>query len=136
MDRYMFKKMADQDGDGAITKHEYHTVLMNMGMGADLSEKYTTEDFAQYDADGDGQMKYEEWIEYNTQDKDEEIKRNWFRAIDKDGDGEITIAEQIMTWEALGAHEMADIELIRPETAKWDANKDGRLNFEEWKEQP
>ena len=75
-------------------------------------------------------------VQYNTQAKDEEMKRNWFRAIDKDGDGEITIAEQIMVWEALGAHEMADIELIRPETAKWDANKDGRLNFEEWKEQP
>ena len=68
--------------------------------------------------------------------KDEEKKRNWFRALDKDGDGEITMAAQIMTWENLGAHEMANIELIHPETMKWDANKDGRMTFDEYKQQP
>ena len=78
----MFKKMADQDGDGAITKHEYHTVLMNMGMGADLSEKYTTEDFAQYDADGDGQMKYEEWIEVGVDREHLQLHKHFTNTMD------------------------------------------------------
>ena len=68
--------------------------------------------------------------------KDEEKKRNWFRAIDKDGDGQITMAEQIMTWENIGGHEMANIEMIHPWTMKWDVNKDGKFTFDEYKEQP
>ena len=52
--------------------------------------------------------------------KDEEKKRNWFRAMDKDGDGEITMAEQIMTWENMGAQEMENIDMIHPMTLKWD----------------
>ena len=59
--RYMFRKIADRDGSGAVTKHEYHTVSMCLGMGPDLTEKYLNEDFAKYDADGDGQMNYEEF---------------------------------------------------------------------------
>ena len=68
--------------------------------------------------------------------KDEEKKRNWFRAIDKDGDGQITMAEQIMTWENIGGHEMANIEMIHPRTMKWDVNNDGKFSFDEYKEQP
>ena len=42
----------------------------------------------------------------------------------------------MMTWEALGAKEMVNIDLIYPETMKWDTNKDGKFTFEEFKEQP
>ena len=70
------------------------------------------------------------------QPKDEEKKLNWFRAMDKDGEGEITMAEQKLTWENLGGHEMAHIELIRAHTMMWDSNKDGRLTFDEFKDQP
>merc|ERR1719500_1708318 len=96
--RYMFRKIADMDGSGAVSKHEYHTAMMCLGMGPDLTEKYLEEVFAKYDADGDGEMNYEEFKAHMTTPKDEEKKRNWFRAMDKDGDGEITMAEQIMTW--------------------------------------
>ena len=68
--------------------------------------------------------------------KDDEKKVNWFRAMDKDGNGEITMAEQIMTWEGLGAHEMANIDMIHPMTMKWDTDKDGKLNMDEYKQQP
>ena len=68
--------------------------------------------------------------------KSEEKKMNWFRALDKDGNGEITMAEMQMTWANLGADELADIDMIRGHTAKWDANGDGRLTFDEFKEQP
>ena len=68
--------------------------------------------------------------------KDDEKKVNWFRAMDKDGNGEITMAEQIMTWEGLGAHEMANIDMIHPLTMKWDTDKDGKLNMDEYKQQP
>ena len=68
--------------------------------------------------------------------KSEEKKMNWFRAFDKDGNGEITMAEMQMTWANLGADELADIDMIRGHTAKWDANGDGRLTFDEFKEQP
>ena len=57
----MFNKIADMDGSGAVTKHEYHTVMMCLGMGPDLSEKYMNEDFANYDTNGDGQMNFEEF---------------------------------------------------------------------------
>jgi len=134
--RYMFNKIADMDGSGAVTKEEYHTVMMCLGMGPDLSEKYMNEDFAKYDTNGDGQMNFEEFKAHMSQPKDEEKKRNWFRALDKDGDGEITMAEQRMTWENMGAHEMANIEMIKDWTAKWDANKNGMFSFDEFQQQP
>merc|ERR1712117_252492 len=107
--RYMFKNIADQNGDGFVSKHEYHMAMMLYGMGPDLTERYMNEDFAKHD----------------------EKKVNWFRAMDKDGNGEITTAEQIMTWEVLGAHEMANIDMIHPMTMKWDTDKDGKLNMDE-----
>ena len=66
-----------------------------------------------------------------TDPKDEDRKRNFFQAIDKDGDGEITMAEQKMAWEALGGMEM-NIDLIEQETMKWDTNKDSKLSMEEF----
>ena len=66
-----------------------------------------------------------------TDPKDEDRKRNFFQAIDKDGDGEITMAEQMMAWEALGGMEM-NIDLIEQETMKWDTNKDSKLSMEEF----
>ena len=66
-----------------------------------------------------------------TDPKDEERKRNFFQAIDKDGDGEITMAEQTMAWEALGGMEM-NIDLIEQETMKWDTNKDSKLSMDEF----
>ena len=44
--------------------------------------------------------------------------------------------EQIMTWRNMGADEMANIDLIHPMTLKWDVNKDNKLTFDEFKEQP
>ena len=41
-----------------------------------------------------------------------------------------------MTWENIGGHEMANIEMIHPWTMKWDVNKDGKFTFDEYKEQP
>ena len=55
--------------------------------------------------------------------------------MDKDGDGEVTMAEQMMAWEALGGKEM-NIDLIHQETMKWDTNKDSKLSFDEFKERP
>jgi len=136
MANYMFKNTGDQNGDGFVSKHEYHTAMMCLGMGPDLTERYMNEDFAKYDADGDEQMNFEEFKAHLIEPKDDEKKINWFRAIDKDGNGEITIAEQIMTWESMGAHEMANIDMIHPMTLKWDMDKDGKLNMDEFKQQP
>ena len=59
--RYMFKNIADQNGDGFVSKHEYHMAMMRLGMGPDLTERYMNEDFANHDADGDEQMNFEEF---------------------------------------------------------------------------
>ena len=59
--RYMFKNIADQNGDGFVSKHEYHMAMMRLGMGPDLTERYMNEDFANHDADGDEQMTFEEF---------------------------------------------------------------------------
>merc|ERR1712018_66248 len=134
--RYMFARVGDQDGSGAVSMQEYHTVMMNLGFGPDLSAKYMNENFGKYDADGDEQLNYEEFKAHMANPKSEEKKMNWFRALDKDGNGEITMAEMQMTWANLGADELADIDMIRGHTAKWDANGDGRLTFDEFKEQP
>ena len=61
MANYMFKNTGDQNGDGFVSKHEYHTAMMCLGMGPDLTERYMNEDFAKYDADGDEQMNFEEF---------------------------------------------------------------------------
>jgi len=138
MARYMWR-VVDLNGSNCMLKNEYHTLLMRLGMGPDVSQKYTDEDFAKYDVelgDNDGHIRYKEFKALMSAPKDEEKKRNWFRALDKDGDGEITMAEQIMAWDNLDAPEMADIEVIHPETLKWDANKDGKLTFDEFKQQP
>ena len=57
-------------------------------------------------------------------------KRDWFNVLDKNGRREITMAEQ-MTWDVLGAKEMVNIDLNHAET-----NEDGKLTFDEFKEQP
>ena len=57
-------------------------------------------------------------------------KRDLFNVLDKNGRREITMAEQ-MTWDVLGGKEMVNIDLIHAET-----NEDGKLTFDEFKEQP
>ena len=59
-ERYMWKVL-DKDGSGCHTKDEYHTVMMCMGMGPDLVEKYMIEDYAKYDYDEDGHLRYNEF---------------------------------------------------------------------------
>jgi len=133
-ERYLWKVL-DKDSSGCNTKDEYHTNMMALGMGVELTEKYLAEDFAKYDTDNDDHLRYEGMKALLTDPKDEERKRNFFQAIDKDGDGEITMAEQMMAWEALGGKEM-NIDLIHQETMKWDTNKDSKLSFDEFKERP
>ena len=55
-------------------------------------------------------------------------KRDWFNVLDKNGRREITMAEQTTWgWDALAAKEMINIDLIHPQTVKWDINKDEKL---------
>merc|ERR1712223_1541598 len=102
--RYMFTRVGDQDGSGAVSMHEYHTVMMNLGFGPDLAKKYMTEDFGKYDADGDEMLNYEEFKAHMANPKSDEKQ---------------------MPWAALGADEFAGIEMVKIHTAKWDANGDG-----------
>ena len=47
-----------------------------------------------------------------TTPKDEEKKRNWFRAMDKDGDGEISMAEQ--AWLPVGYSQIFRLSVFGP----------------------
>ena len=57
-ERYLWK-VYDRDGSGCITKDEYHTNMMSIGMGLELTEKFMAEDYAKYDTDEDGHLRYE-----------------------------------------------------------------------------
>ena len=54
-------------------------------------------------------------------------KRDWFNVLDKNGRSEITMAEQMMTWGWMHWLQNINIDLIHPETVKWDMNEDGKL---------
>ena len=54
-------------------------------------------------------------------------KRDWFNVLDKNGRREITMAEQMMTWGWMHWLQNINIDLIHPETVKWDMNEDGKL---------
>ena len=57
-------RVVDLNGSNCMLKNEYHTLLMRLGMGPDVSEKYTDEDFAKYDVelgDNDGHIRYKEF---------------------------------------------------------------------------
>ena len=48
----------------------------------------------------------------------------WIRMADA---REITMAEQMMTWGWMHWLQNINIDLIHPETVKWDMNEDGKL---------
>ena len=54
-------------------------------------------------------------------------KRDWFNVLDKNGRREITMAQQMMTWGWMHWLQNINIDLIHPETVKWDMNEDGKL---------
>ena len=85
----------DQDGNGYVTTDELGTVFSTLGQ--DLSEEELTEMINTVDADGDGTVDFEEFVELmemrmNDNDEEQDIIEV-FKVFDKDGNGYITAAE-------------------------------------------
>lgn len=86
--------MMDKDGNGLISKEEFHECVAALGVKALPS--VVDEVFSDFDVDGSGEISYGEYVQYALRDK---LRRSTtrvmecFRAFDKDGNGVVDKGE-------------------------------------------
>lgn len=87
----------DRDGDGHITADEFATILRSWGQNP--TEKEVNEIIAQVDANGNGMIEFEEFVQMMCNSikhfETEEDYINAFKPFDQDNDGKITKNELI-----------------------------------------
>jgi len=125
-------KEFDKDGSGTISTKELLPVLRSMGQNPTEDEILNM--VIEYDANGDGTIDFEEFIEMMTKkasdvDQTAEI-REAFKIFDRDGNGFIDAKELklVMTrmGQALTASEAEDF------MREADTNGDGKLDYDEF----
>ncbi|KAL5018743.1 hypothetical protein ScPMuIL_004465 [Solemya velum] len=122
----------DKDDDGTITADELGTVMRSLGQ--DPTEAELQDMMNEVDADGNGTIDFEEFLQMMARkmkdsDNEEEL-REAFRVFDQDGNGYISAAElrHVMTnlGETLTDDEVD--EMIR----EADVDGDGMVNYEDF----
>lgn len=85
----------DTDGNGKLDKDEIRSGFEDL-LGWKMTDKEVDQFFKQYDATGDGQLTYNEWVvaatAYSTLFSDKKLQAA-FNEFDKDGSGKITKEE-------------------------------------------
>merc|ERR1719153_1052692 len=113
----MFAK-ADRDGDGKLTKAEWHKVLNSSGCQTSMEE--VSEFFDKMDRDYDGRLSFGEFMGEETP------LEKVFKSMDKDGSGTITKEEFLKICKNL-SKEQADEAF-----AQFDASGDDELDYKEF----
>merc|ERR1712013_709748 len=113
----MFAK-ADRDGDGKLTKAEWHKVLNSSGCQTSMEE--VSEFFDKMDRDYDGRLSFGEFMGEETP------LEKVFNKMDKDGDGTITKEEYMQLAKHLTPQQ------VEEGFAKFDTSGDNRLDYEEF----
>lgn len=126
--RTVFKAF-DRDSSGRIDRTELTRALRNLG------GKWTPDRIAtaldQYDADALGALTFAQFKALATGADplvDPELVRS-FRALDLDGDGQITVEELIGIFRAAGVEADGDVVSFVREA---DTNQDGAIQFDEF----
>nr|KAG5714038.1 hypothetical protein BaRGS_020366 [Batillaria attramentaria] len=121
-------KQHDQDGDGFISKEEMYNWMVASFLSLDREEAH--EKFEEEDADKDGQVTLEEYLEkyygYTLQDVDD-MRKN---AKDAEGGEDEEAKEQLRLLKACFRVLMVDEDISRFHGA--DLDSDGKLNDEEY----
>ncbi|KAJ2961399.1 hypothetical protein NQZ79_g3416 [Umbelopsis isabellina] len=128
-------KIFDKDGDGTVSTSEFTQVLEHLGVRAGESE---AQDIIKNVGDKNkGNMNFEEFVAAvgsatsNEQPAQDQELRDCFRAFDKNGDGRISLDELELAMKELG--ENMTKEELYDMMKDGDADKDGMIDFEEFK---
>eukprot|EP00252_Welwitschia_mirabilis_P011561 TRINITY_DN2584_c0_g1_i1.p1 TRINITY_DN2584_c0_g1~~TRINITY_DN2584_c0_g1_i1.p1 ORF type:complete len:531 (-),score=115.98 TRINITY_DN2584_c0_g1_i1:306-1898(-) len=120
----------DADNNGRVTFEELKNGLARLGSKLSESEARQLMDAA--DVDGNGTIDYHEFISatmhMNRMDKEDHLFKA-FQYFDKDGSGYITKEE---LEQALQSYGLADQQTIKEIIEEVDADKDGRINYDEF----
>jgi len=119
----------DQDKSGYIDKKELMKFITSTGVAEDTAEKQAQQMVDAVDADGDGQINYEEFKDARLSSKltDDDLIQKEFKKIDTDGNGFITHDElqQLFNWT------IAE-DMIKKMINEIDENNDGQISLEEF----
>ncbi|KAM5566886.1 putative calcium-binding protein CML25 [Rosa sericea] len=129
----VFKKF-DVNGDGKISSSELGAIMGSLGHPATEDELRSM--ILEVDADGDGFIDFKEFVELNTNgiDSAEALQnlKDAFSVYDIDGNGSISAEELFEVLRSLG--DECSIGECRKMISGVDADGDGMINFEEFKE--
>jgi calmodulin len=123
----------DRNGDGVITVDDLAVVMTAIGQSPNHSELQDM--IRQVDADGNDNIDFTEFLalmsrQMRQSDIEEEL-RETFRIFDRDGDGFITPQELRSLLISLGLD--ASAQVIRAMIAEADRNRDGKIDFAEFR---
>ncbi|KAJ7942882.1 Calcium-binding protein [Quillaja saponaria] len=128
----VFKRF-DVNGDGRISSSELGSIMGSLGQPA--TEEELQGMIREVDADGDGYIDLNEFIELNTKgvDSDEVLEnlKDAFSVFDIDGNGSITAEELNMVLKSLG--DECSVAECRKMISGVDSDGDGMIDFEEFK---
>lgn len=141
-------ELFDRNGDGRITREELEDSLGKLGMAVPSEELAAM--IARIDADGDGCVDAEEFVELYraittstgaegpaaaaAAEEDDEDMREAFRVFDANGDGYITVEELGAVLSSLGLKQGRTAEECRRMIGQVDRDGDGRVDFHEFRQ--
>lgn len=123
----------DRNGDGAITADDLATVMRAIGQSPTSGE--LTDMIREVDADGNDNIDFTEFLalmsrQMRQSDIDDEL-REAFRVFDRDNDGFILPQDLRTLLISLGLDSSAEV--IRRMINEADRNKDGKIDFNEFR---
>jgi calmodulin len=123
----------DRDGDGVITVKDLSVVMRAIGESPSATE--LQEMIQEVDADGNDNIDFTEFLalmsrQMRQSDIEEELRLT-FRVFDRDGDSFITPQELRTLLINLGLDSSAPV--IRAMIAEADRNRDGKIDFKEFR---
>ncbi|XP_072975727.1 probable calcium-binding protein CML27 [Typha angustifolia] len=139
----------DGNGDGVITTAEISRALDRLGLGTDHAELSAT--VVEFIRPGHAGLDFDDFQSLHRQlgdalfgsdspaptssweEEEEEAMREAFNVFDEDGDGFISARELQIVLEKLGLADGRSLDGVREMICSVDADKDGRVDFGEFK---